>query len=79
MFSVQEAFRNIWHVLLEMSSALLVACQQLYIKCLKMKAKALHRETRRRVARKHFSSRRKSECELSSKCVVRSVKSSELR
>ena len=35
--------------------------------------------TRRRVARKHFSSRRKSECELSGKCVVRSVKSSELR
>ena len=36
-------------------------------------------ETRRRVARKHFSSRRKSECELSGKCAVRSVKSSELR
>ena len=36
-------------------------------------------KTRRRVARKHFSSRRKSECELSGKCVVRSVKSSELR
>ena len=27
--------------------------------------------TRRRVARKHFSSRRKSECELSVKCVIR--------
>ena len=37
------------------------------------------KKTRRRVARKHFSSRRKSECELSGKCVVRSVKSSELR
>ena len=41
--------------------------------------KALSLKTRRRVARKHFSSRRKSECELSGKCVVRSVKSSELR
>ena len=28
------------------------------------------KETRRRVARKHFSSRRKSECELSVKCAV---------
>ena len=35
--------------------------------------------TRRRVARKHFSSRMKSECELCVKCSVRSVKSSELR
>ena len=39
----------------------------------------MHKTTRRRVARKHFSSRRKSECELSGKCAVRSVKSSELR
>ena len=31
-------------------------------------------KTRQRVARKHFSSRRKSECELSGKCAVRSVK-----
>ena len=37
------------------------------------------KKNRRRVARKHFSSRRKSECELSGKCVVRSVKSSKLR
>ena len=28
------------------------------------------KNTRRRVARKHFSSRRKSECELSVKCAV---------
>ena len=44
-----------------------------------MRNREKHMFTRRRVARKHFSSRRKSECELSGKCVVRSVKSSELR